>query len=102
MSKSPHDAARERAHTLILKGLQTYNDAISAESVPFLNNRIPVAKYHEQLTPQLIDDGVLAFILLTNMQAGSDVNKGFDLYNIMKAYILEPEKRKEINEISSR
>jgi hypothetical protein len=102
MTQSPHDAARERAHALILKGLKAYSGSSTPESLPFLNKPISVNEYHEKLTQSQIIDAAVAFVIATNMQAGSDMNEGFDLYNLLQAYILEPEKRAQINEVVKR
>lgn len=102
MTQSPHDAARERAHSLVIKGLKAYSNSFTPESLPFLKNQIPVNEYHEKLTQFQIIDAAVAFVIATNMQAGSDMNKGFDLYNLLQTYLLEPEKRQQINEIVKR
>ena len=52
---------------------------------------------HEKLSSPTIEDGVRAFIEEVNMQSGSAGS--IDLYTLLKYYLLDKNKRTEINRI---
>ena len=86
----------KEARDLIYKALRQYEEA--EPGVPaFEKDRIPAAKYHEELTTTGIDSGVVAFLLINNMSGGSvgDV----DLYELLHKYLLNKDTRKLINQI---
>ena len=51
---------------------------------------------HQKLTSQGITAGVVAFALLNNMSGGSVGS--IDLYTLLRAYLLYPDKRRRINQ----
>lgn len=86
----------KEARDLICKALRQYHEA--EPDVPtFEKDRIPGAKYHEELTTNGIDSGVVALLLINNMSGGSvgDV----DLYELLHKYLLNKNVRKQINQI---
>ena len=86
----------KRARDIICKALREYHE--SEPDVPaFEGNRIPAAKYHDELTISGIDSGVVALLLINNMSGGSvgDV----DLYELLHKYLLNKTARKQINQI---
>ena len=54
-------------------------------------------KVHEKLSRNTIDQGVVAFIKRVNMMCGSAGS--IDLYSLLQTYLLDREKRDEINRI---
>ncbi len=86
----------KEARDLICKALRKYHE--TEPDVPaFERDRIPAAKYHEELTTNGIDSGVVALLLINNMSGGSvgDV----DLYELLHKYLLNRSARKQINQI---
>ena len=84
------------ARDLIYKALREYHETEPA--IPaFKKDRIPAARYHEELTTNGIDSGVVALLLINNMSGGSagDV----DLYNLLHKYLLNKAIRKQINQL---
>jgi len=60
---------------------------------------IPAAAYPDALTDDAITQGVVAFLLLNNMRSGSLADLDLDLYRLLKAYLLHPESRAELNTV---
>lgn len=53
---------------------------------------------HKKLTEQHVNDGVYLFSRYLGMSGST---KGFDLYRLSKAYLLDPVKRKMIDDLLS-
>ncbi|HEY6872283.1 MAG TPA: hypothetical protein VI298_06085 [Geobacteraceae bacterium] len=100
-TKATPATARERAHALILKALKVHSTAFAPESLPYFQSRIPIKECHKRLSRSQVSDAVEALGIALNIP-GSDMNEGFDLYRLVQTYVLEPEKRQEINAIVRR
>ena len=99
MSKNLFWEKRRKAGDLIIKAINTAQEC--THEVP--KSHIGASNYHKKLTANQIDTGVEAFLLLNNMSAGSGGSDGGDvsLYNLLKAYLLDLDKRDKINKIIS-
>ncbi len=96
MKLTKQRAKEKAARDLIYKALREYHE-IEPDIPAFEKDRIPAARYHEELTMNGIDSGVVALLLINNMSGGSadDV----DLYNLLHKYLLNKAVRKQINQI---
>ncbi len=94
MEKSKVWQQREGAREMIVKALETLSPG---DPVLYNKEACGGSEYHLRLTRQQIDSGVVAFITLNTMSAGSQGD--FDLYRLLHKYILEPNIREKINAI---
>ena len=94
---------RKEAQELILKGLNKYfGDEGQPITAPLIKNkRISIKDLDKKLSPREVDNGTVAFLLLNNISAGSALSYGFDLYKVLRSYILNPELRNKINQAIS-
>jgi len=86
----------KKARILCEKALQAYFE----DSRTYIVERrdfISSVDAHKKLSVNEINDGVCLFVLFTQMGGGSigTVN----LYSLLQAYLLEPDMRRQINEV---
>lgn len=87
--------AEQLAQRMIREALDSYRSLAREKPIEPRPRPIASSDYHKKLKPADVNDGVLAFVLLNGMGGGSlgDV----DLYTLLKAYLLDPEKRAALN-----
>lgn len=86
----------KKARDLLYEALKEFHNC-ELDFPVFTKERISHEKYHEKLTRQGIDEGIVALVLINNMSAASAT--GFDLYRLLHEYILNIEVRMKINKI---
>ena len=94
MENSKVWAQRKKAQDMIVKALEILEPDTP---IKYNSEKCGGSEYHKKLTADQIDSGVVAFITLNSMSAGSQGD--FDLYRLLHKYILEPKVREEINGI---
>ncbi len=77
-------------------------DHTGGPPVAYRETEIRADDYAETLTPDAIEHGVVALLLVNNMRSGSIADLDLDLYKLLQAYLLHPECRAEINAIVKR
>lgn len=82
------------ARGLCNKALQTYYNTNESFVSDTLCSSINV---HKKLSVRDVCNGVVLFTIFEGMSAGSAGS--IQLYRLMQAYLLDPEKRKEINNL---
>jgi len=94
MKESKSVMQRKLAQDIIVKALETLHPD---DTIQYNKEMCGGSEYHKKLTPEQIDNGIVAFITLNSMSAGSQGD--FDLYRLLHKYILDRDVRKEINGI---
>lgn len=94
MKKSKVWMQRKLAQDMIVKALETLHPD---DTIQYNKEMCGGSEYHTKLTTDQIDNGIVTFITLNSMSAGSQGD--FDLYRLLHKYILDPAIRKEINGI---
>ncbi len=92
----PIEKRRREARRLVIEALRGYLGSPHLEA-PKGESTFSVCEIHKKLDEEDVLNGVVAFLLFTNLGAGSVGD--IDLYELLKAYLLDLDKRRKLNAV---